>query len=85
MEYRYSFGPLDIIYVNLQAKISFKYKLRVFAKIISIPDLEYIFRNGRSMHCRIDCQNKLYDASIGFVTPLFHLRQCIPLFAVAEG
>ena len=28
--------------------------------------------------------SKLYNVPVGFVTPL-HLRQCIALFAVAEG
>ena len=28
---------------------------------------------------------KLYDVPVGFVTPPPHLRQCIAMFAVAEG
>ena len=52
----------------------------VFVKIISIPDGE-VFSETTPFHTL----SKLYDVPVGFVAPPPHSRQCIALYAVAEG
>ena len=73
------------MYVNLLAKLLFKIQtVRDFVKIISIPDEELF--SETTVGCMTSYFVKLYDGSRWFCNPNHpHFRQCISLFAVAEG
>ena len=56
---------------------------KCFTAIISIPGLNCFTK--RPPGAKLHALSKLYDVPIGFVAPPPHLRQCIALYAIAEG
>ena len=78
------FGPFRYNMCEFASKILLKIEtVRGFIKIVSIPDEEWFFE--MAVGCTTTYFIIILNVPVGFITPFPSFRQCVALFAVAEG